>query len=222
VFDVLECTSLLPPPGARVVSDPALESAFAGLARSLSRSGKLLAACSQQLSATAITRLKSCPERAALYCVVDHCAVAHDQVLRYLEGGDWQSWAKAIGPKWGLQSANGLAGAALSILLGVEGGVHTFFHTTAACQHALAQAHLDLASGRIDLALVAAASSLEDPVASLRNFGARSGAQREGAGMLLLAKGTSRIDLADTPGGNPEEPFFGLAQPLLEWINKKI
>lgn len=168
-----------------------------GLFRAMSRPGLLMAACARLLPSGAMNSIRENPLRTALYCACDTVTAEHDEIL-----------ANRVPPKWGLQTTPGLAASSVSILLGIEGGVHSFSHSEAACFHALDQAQMDLAANLVDFAVVAAAVSKVDPIINAR-YGRPL---QDGAGLLLLSRGAEEIVLMD----GPEE--FGIAAPLIGYL----
>lgn len=219
MIEILSTCRLLPNANGHVPQENAklANAAPAGLARSMNRTGLLLAECVLGLDPARLKLIRENAARAAIYCAAEPSTLAHPEILKYLEHPEPAAYARLIPPKWGLQCSIGLAASAAAILLDIEGGVHTFNHPYLSNEQALQQAALDLQDGVVDYALVCAVSSLEDPLMIARwKFDHPQIQFCEGAGALLIKKGNST--LPDLKRRVPTGPYFGCADPLIQFV----
>lgn len=215
-------TQLLLPAAARWPQDNAqlALAAPAGLARSMNRSGLLLAECALALPKHALDLIRANGARTAMYCALEPSTLAQNEILRFLNDGTAAAYARNLPPKWGLQCSIGLAASSTTILLGIEGSVHSFSHPIHAGTHALNQALMDLHEGTIDFALVGAVNSLEDPLMEQRWLGDFPGLElSEAAAVILLTNGDAPAPKFST--AKPEGRFFGAAHPLVEFLKAR-
>lgn len=183
----------------------------------MNRAGLLLADCALGLPQKDLDFIRAHGGRTAIYCACEPSTTAHPEILQFLEAGSHTAYSRALPPKWGLQCSIGLAAAAVTVLLGIEGGLHTFIHPRWACLHALEQALTDLQEGLIDYALVGSANSAEDPLMVKRwrhEFPKTEFA--EGAAVLFLGRGSARPPSLTEP--TSEGLCFGTAHPLIAYL----
>lgn len=189
-----------------------------GLVRSMNRTGTLLTGCCLQLNKEILTLIQSKAERTGIYCAVESSTTAHSE-LNKLANETAETFSKTysqlIPPKWCLQTSISLAAFAAAIALGVEGGVHTFHHYRWGVLHALQQAQIDLENGSVDLALVVAVSTLEDPLMVQNRKRRFPGlVPHEAVGVVLLEP-NSEFKLVERPLQNKH---YGIAHPLIQTI----
>jgi hypothetical protein len=192
--------------------------------RSLSRAGVMLCAVGLPAAAALAGRLAADPYAVGIYCAIESGPQNYEGA-RELAAAPRAEFAarfkRANHPKRYLTQLANLPAAHLGIFLDVRGPVNVFCHSTAGALHALEQAEIDLAEGRLAAALVCAAWSLEDPLLALR--------ARLDWPLAVLAEGAAAIVLEDGGGdarppgpAEPEGPArggadrCGLAQPLID------
>lgn len=189
-----------------------------GLARSLNRSAELLVACALRFEAAEREAIAREGKDVGIYCAVEPTNAPVPQVMQLVsqaQGSVAKSYAQLMPPKWGLQCGASLVAAAVSIVLGVEGGVHTFCSAENACLHSLVQAQMDLRLGHIRAALVCAVNSKEDPFVVERHR--REGLEfAEGAAIVKLTEDNYSLDL--TGGRRSGRLYFGAADSLMQTL----
>lgn len=192
-----------------------------GLFRSMNRAAVMLTDCVLDLDPEWLKRLRG--TQTALYCAVDQCTVNQEDIVKYLESADknpWPAFSANIPPKWTLQSYIGLTGVPPTLLLGIEGGVHTFNHGVEACRHALTQAHRDLLDGSVKYALVCTVASSEDPLTVHKHMlRTRAARFNEGAAAVLLGPDCAAINFPAEP--STYDSTFGVADPLMRYLLKE-
>lgn len=187
-----------------------------GLLRSMNRSGLLLSACGLSLDEQKKELIRSKSERVAIYCVADQGVPCHQEILEYMASPSAGSYAKNLPPKWILQSSLGLVAAPLAILLNVQGGIHSFQNLQMACLDALGQARRDLLTEVVDVALICAVSSAEDPLITYKYEKLYGVEIQEGARVLAVSRGHQEISLPvnELIKGAPS---FGIADPIMKF-----
>lgn len=164
--------------------------ALQGLVRSMNRSARLLARCALKLEPSQRKFIARHAADTAIYCAVEPAVTSLDI-------------SRPIPPKRALQDGASLVAPSLSIVLGAEGGVHTFSHGRFACVQALRQAQIDLRLSTVRVALVCAVSSKSEC-----SEGAVIAALTADHGMdFILSSECARGDLR-----------FGVADPLIQTL----
>lgn len=220
MIEILGTSTLLPEKNGHVPLDNSqlAMTAPAGLARSMNRTGLLLAECALKLPLEALKLIRENAVRTGIYCAAEPSTLGHEEIQKWLAHPEPSSYARLISPKWGLQCSIGLAASAAAILLDIEGGVHTFNHPLWSCRHALDQAVIDLQEEVIDYALVCGVASFEDPLMIARWRAEHPEVQfAEGAGILFLKRGVQSPP--EFTAGNPDGLFFGCADSLIKFLD---
>lgn len=183
----------------------------------MNRAGLLLADCAMSLSPEERDLIRKHGSRTAIYCATEPSTTAHAEIRQFVAAGSAAAYSRFMPPKWGLQCSIGLAASSSAIMLGIEGGVHTFNHSRWASLHALDQALLDLQEEVIDYALVGAVNSSEDPLMVQRWERDFPGIHyAEGAGVMLLCRGLAASPVLENPP--PAGLYFGTAHPLITYL----
>jgi hypothetical protein len=111
------------------------------------------------------------PYSVGLFCAVENGSLEYD-IVKQVIAAPFESFANEYkrlrNPKMYLKQLPNLAGAQLGIFLGILGPMGVFTHSRYGSLHALEQANMDLATGAIKIAVVAAAMSAEDPLNLLK------------------------------------------------------
>ncbi len=191
--------------------------------RSLSRTGVLLCAVGLPAAAPLAAWIERDPYAVGIYCAVES-GPQNYPAARQLAARPRQEFAplfkQANHPKLYLTQLANLPAAHLGIFLGVRGPVNVFCHSTAGCLHALEQAEIDLAEGRLAAALVCAAWSLDDPLLTLRSRldWPLPAVLAEGAAAAVLAVGGGERAWREIAGdaAAPGGDRCGIAQPLID------
>lgn len=219
MIEILSTCTLLPGEDGHIPQDNSqlAMTAPAGLARSMNRTGLLLAECALKLSPESLKLIRDHASRTGIYCAAEPSTLGHPDIQKFLAKPEPALYARLISPKWGLQCSIGLAASAAAILLDIEGGVHTFNHPQWSSVHALNQAAIDLQEGVVDYALVCAVASFEDPLMIERwKFDYPQIQFAEGVGLLLLKRGDKSVPNLNMR--KPEGTFFGCADPLITYL----
>jgi hypothetical protein len=210
----------------RTRSLPAATAALADLPdrrayRSLARTGVMLCAVGLPAAAALAPWLERDPYAVGIYCAIES-GPQNYAGARELAGRPRADFAplfkQANHPKRYLTQLANLPAAHLGIFLGVRGPVNVFCHSRAACGHALEQAAIDLAEGRLAAALVCSAFSLEDPLLALRSrLDWPAPVLAEGAAALVMVPGEEPDRAAAAAAADRDHrDHCGIAQPLID------
>ena len=175
------------------------------LYRSLSRAGVLLAGLGLAAREAVEPLLAADRYSVGVYCALDAGPQNYEgarEMAALPPEGFAAAFKRLNHPKRYLAQLVNLPAAQLGILLDLRGPVNVYPHSTAAAGHALEQAEVDLADGRVAAALVVAAFTLEDPLLALRWRAACPPPRvlAEGAAALLLVPGGPLRDPWPPPG----------------------
>ncbi|MBS1984858.1 MAG: hypothetical protein JST16_11875 [Bdellovibrionales bacterium] len=190
--------------------------------RSMSRAALLMSQVCLQVQSELASTLARDPFRVGLYCAVDGGPLDYpsaDELARSAPEEFHEKYKKLRTPKMYLKQLPNLAPAQVGIFLKIQGPLHVYNHSTAGSLQALEQAEADLQDNIVDLALVTSGFSFEDPMQAFR---ARRQAPRdtllcEGAGALLLAKGTHRTNWAQhVEQIVPNQRYYGISHAVIE------
>lgn len=229
VYDVYDPPLVVPRTRAFATPDRALVDLPDRRAyRALSRTGLLLAAAGLPARDALATAIDEDPYQVGLYCALDAGPQHYEAARDLIDAGDAfaEGFRKRNHPKRYFTQLVNLPAAHLAIFLGLRGPVNVYSHSTAAGDHALDQATIDLELGVVDRALVATAFSLEDPLLTARvRHHAPTAVVSEGAAALVLRPGPPP-DAAPKETGLDAAPHseacFGIADPIIEQARRGV
>lgn len=188
--------------------------------KSMSRAALLLSTMAPELKKN-IARELLAPETVGVYCANEQGPLHFEMLMHSLDKSTEdlpklfkENWS----PKQHLKSGASMVGANLSILLGTMGPLLTYTDRKNAAYQALDQANLDLADGRVTAAIVCTVNSLEDPLLTKQmttELGAGTILSEAIAAVILRRPWKKTFIL---PKG---ERFFGIAHPLVSWIQSE-
>lgn len=185
--------------------------------KSMSRAALLLSAMAPELKEN-ISRELLVPESVGIYCANEQGPLHLELLMHSLDKSAEdlpklfkESWS----PKQHLKSGASMVGANLSILLGTMGPLFTYTDRDHAAPQALEQANLDLAGGRVRTAIICAVNSLEDPLLT-KQMSTELGVGAilsEAIAVVVLRRPWKKVFVLSR-----SERFFGIAHPLISWI----
>ena len=187
--------------------------------RTLSRAGILLACASLDSIEPLKPFLARDPFSVGLYCAMEPGPVDFQaaRLMNTSEKSFAEVYRENVSPKIYFHTMPSLPAAHISIHLGIQGRSAAFTDSVAGSGMALQQAKRDLASGRIQAALVCGAFSLESPFTVLRE------SKRLAAGQILCETAIAAVFISQSGGGIAADTFydtelnrFGNCQALVE------
>ena len=168
--------------------------------RSMSRASLLLASVCQGAEDLIKPYLEKDPFSVGVYCAVENGPIhlPTTAAMTDLEEGTFaETYKKLRNPKMYLKQLPNLAPAQMGIFMQIQGPLNVFTHSRAGSLQALDLAEFDLQNDKVEIALVCASFSFEDPLINARikqDYPDRILA--EGAAALLMTKSSDAIDWA--------------------------
>jgi len=189
------------------------EDSFEGPIRKLLRTMSppviLLARILQDMQPLLAPVISKDPYGIGIYCAL-HSGPLDTECAKRLKSTPESEWAaifqNTCPPKQHLKSYISIGAAHLGILLQTRGPIMTFYHHTNAVSHAIRSAGLDLADGKVEVAVVASASCQPD-------------SPKDGAAVLALQ---SEDPVKSWKSPDPSLPTeFGIATQLINFVKER-
>ncbi len=190
--------------------------------RSMSRAGVLLSLACLEGREVMQPFLDDSPFSVGVYCAIENGPVdlrsAH-AMLDVSRENFAEQYRKLRNPKMYLMQVTNLAPAQMGIFLGIMGPLQVYNTSTCGGIHALEQAEMDMADGRVSAALVCSAFSFENPLVleRIRRLELHDRVLCEGAGALLLLPDGQTTDWNDLDYDNTNA-YYGVAHHIITQI----
>ncbi|MHB8880702.1 MAG: hypothetical protein ACYC69_04220 [Thermodesulfovibrionales bacterium] len=193
--------------------------------RSMSRAGILLSLVCLKAREELSGFLRQDPFRVGVYCAIENGPVdfASTKQMVGVPGEAFaETYKKLFNPKMYLRQLPNLAASQMGIFLNILGPLHVFNNSLYGSLHALQQAELDLADGRVNAALICSAFSFENPLIleRTRRSVLKGRVLCEGAGAMLLVPGGGGNAWQDMDYENTGE-YFGISHQIISQIMKR-
>jgi 3-oxoacyl-(acyl-carrier-protein) synthase len=188
--------------------------------RTMSRAAMMLSVLGMSAKEVLDPVLKKDPFRVGVYFAVENGPVDYESTLK-MKDLTQESFAndykKNRSPTMYLKQLPNLAAGHFAIFLGIFGPMNVYNDSQKGALHALEQAELDLNEGVIDLAVVGASFSFENPLAVERNHQCflKDKTLCEGAGLMVLKKSSQITDWSERSFGGMND-YFGIADQVIE------
>jgi len=197
--------------------------------RSMGRSSVLMSSVALEAKEKLKTVQENKKFSVGLYAAIDNGPDDYQCVRLCLDAPEKdfvETYRKNRSPKQYLKQLPNLAPAQLGIFLDIRGPMNVYIHSKLGPIHALEQAEFDLNNGIVDMALVCASFSLEDPLLVERTHKDVNYEKTlsEGAAAMILVKNNEVLNWSSLAEENKrvhEKVYFGIADQLINFCLKE-